>query len=157
MSYLRANVKITLIKEANIRLYFQIFQLFHPVVEEVAASLLSVKIDCYIALLLKLTIYNIYNTIQYNTIQYCSLTDCNRLFLTKLPRQDPEITDETNGKHKKKCNSRIRDLEDGSFTPLAFSSNGEMSQDTKIFYSRLSELVSKKHTLTFSTIAVQHG
>ncbi len=54
---------------------------------------------------------------------------------------------------KRKYNSRILDSEHGSFTPLVFSSNGGMSQETKRFFSRLSELVSEKHNLPFSTTA----
>eukprot|EP00794_Sanderia_malayensis_P003907 gene3907-biopygen3345 len=54
---------------------------------------------------------------------------------------------------KRKYNSRILESEHGSFTPLVFSSNGGMSQETKRFYSRLSELVAEKNNSTFSNTA----
>ena len=46
---------------------------------------------------------------------------------------------------KRKYVHRILDQENGSFTPLVFSSNGGMSNETKRFYGRLSELVAEKN------------
>ena len=46
---------------------------------------------------------------------------------------------------KRKYNQRVLDVENGTFTPLIFSSNGGMSLETKRFYSRLSELIAEKH------------
>ena len=39
---------------------------------------------------------------------------------------------------------RIRQIEHGSFTPLVFSTSGGMSRQTKVFFKRLSELMSEK-------------
>ena len=45
---------------------------------------------------------------------------------------------------KRKYLERILNQENGTFTPLLFSSNGGMSKETKRFYSRLAELISDK-------------
>jgi hypothetical protein len=45
---------------------------------------------------------------------------------------------------KRKYLERILNQENGTFTPLIFSSNGGMSKETKRFYSRLAELISDK-------------
>ena len=52
---------------------------------------------------------------------------------------------------KRKYNQRVLDGENGTFTPLIFSSNGGMSKETKRFYSRLSELISEKQNVDYST------
>ena len=51
---------------------------------------------------------------------------------------------------KNKYNERILQEENGSFTPLIFSSNGGMSNETKRFFSRMSELVSVKNGTKYS-------
>lgn len=52
---------------------------------------------------------------------------------------------------KRKYNQRILDSENGTFTPLIFSSNGGISVETKSFYGRLSHLIADKHNLEYST------
>ena len=54
---------------------------------------------------------------------------------------------------KRKYNKRILEAENGSFTPLIFSSNGGMSHETKRFFSRLSELVSEKGKQEYAVTA----
>ena len=53
--------------------------------------------------------------------------------------------------HKKiKYNQRILDGENGSFTPLVFITNGEMSTETKQFHRRLSQLLREKLDASYS-------
>ena len=42
------------------------------------------------------------------------------------------------------------DGENGSFTPFRFSTNGEMSTETKKFYRRLSQLLCEKSDVSYS-------
>ena len=51
---------------------------------------------------------------------------------------------------KRKYVNRILEQENGTFTPLVFSSNGGLSKETKRFYVRLSELLSEKNKCEFS-------
>lgn len=45
---------------------------------------------------------------------------------------------------KRMYNSRVMEVEHGTFTPLVFSTNGGMSRECRKFYSRLAELISEK-------------
>ena len=51
---------------------------------------------------------------------------------------------------KRKYNQRILDGENGSFTPLVFTTNGGMSTETKQFYRRLSQLLCEKSDVSYS-------
>ena len=52
---------------------------------------------------------------------------------------------ETNEKEKKRhYNSRILEVEHGSFTPIVFSAMGGMGREARSFYRRLSEVLSEK-------------
>ena len=46
----------------------------------------------------------------------------------------------------KKCSykTRIREIEDGSFTPLIFSATGGMADEATVFYKHLASLLSNK-------------
>ena len=60
--------------------------------------------------------------------------------------------DEDNGKPEKKdkYNQRILDGENGSFTSLAFTTNGGMRTETKQFYRPLSQLLCEKSDVSYS-------
>ena len=45
---------------------------------------------------------------------------------------------------KKQYNERVLEVENGSFTPLVFSSNGGMGRECTTFYTRLSEMYAEK-------------
>ena len=51
---------------------------------------------------------------------------------------------------KRKNNQRILEGENGSFTPLVFTTNGGMSTETKQFYRRLSQLLCEKSDVSYS-------
>ena len=46
---------------------------------------------------------------------------------------------------KREYGDRIRSVECGSFTPLVFSTFGGLGREATVFYSRLADLLSKKH------------
>ena len=43
-------------------------------------------------------------------------------------------------------------IENGSFTPIVYSLNGRMSNECKVFYSRLAELISIKRNINKSMV-----
>ena len=45
---------------------------------------------------------------------------------------------------KRKCASRKIEVENGTFTPLVFTTAGGMSQECQRYHSRLAELISSK-------------
>ena len=45
---------------------------------------------------------------------------------------------------------RIREVENGSFTPLVFATTGGMGQEATLFYKRLADSLSKKRNITYS-------
>ena len=51
---------------------------------------------------------------------------------------------------KRKYVKRVLDQENGTFTPLVFSSSGGMSKETKRFYGRLSELIAENNKSSLS-------
>ena len=51
---------------------------------------------------------------------------------------------------KKKYNERVLQVENGSFTPLVFSTHGGMGRECKKFYQRLAELIAAKRNITVS-------
>ena len=55
---------------------------------------------------------------------------------------------------KRKYNRLIIEKENGSFTPLIFSSNGGMSRETSIFFSRIAELISEKRNRTKGEVSI---
>ena len=60
---------------------------------------------------------------------------------------------EINEKEKKKYyNERIMQIEHGSFTPLVMSATGGMSRECRKFYVCLSEMISEKRDVNYSTI-----
>ena len=59
-----------------------------------------------------------------------------------------------NEREKKRCyNERVLQVENGTFTPLVFSVHGGMSPECKIFYKRLSQLLSEKRNENYATVA----
>lgn len=52
---------------------------------------------------------------------------------------------------KRKYASRVLEIEQGSFTPLIFSTTGGMGTECKIYHKRLAELISIKKCETYST------
>ena len=61
---------------------------------------------------------------------------------------------EINEKEKKiQYNSRVQEVESGSFTPLVFSTSGGMSKECATFYTRLANLVSEKRDENLSIVS----
>ena len=61
---------------------------------------------------------------------------------------------ELNENEKKRAyNTRIQEVEQGSFTPLVFSTSGGMSRECCKFYSRLAEMMSEKRNEQLSTVS----
>ena len=52
---------------------------------------------------------------------------------------------------KQQYNERVLEVENGSFTPLVFATNGGMARECKAFYKRLAEMVAEKRNITFPT------
>ena len=44
----------------------------------------------------------------------------------------------------RKCSERIINVEQGTFTPLVFTSAGVMARQSQIFYKRMAELMAEK-------------
>ena len=60
----------------------------------------------------------------------------------------------TNEREKKRCyNERVLQVENGTFTPLVFSVHGGMSPECKVFYKRLSQLLSEKRNENYASVA----
>ena len=58
---------------------------------------------------------------------------------------------ERNEKEKKRhYNERVLQVENGSFTPLVFATNGAMSRECQAFYKRMAELVAEKRHINIS-------
>ena len=53
---------------------------------------------------------------------------------------------------KRKCNERILQVENGSFTLLAFSVNGGMGKEANKSYSRIAEKLAEKRDESYSVI-----
>jgi len=65
---------------------------------------------------------------------------------------------ERNEKEKKRhYGERILQVENGSFTPLVFSTNGGMGRECSTFFKRLSEMIAEKRKLPVSTNVVFLG
>ena len=59
--------------------------------------------------------------------------------------QSPVTTIKTmENQKKRKYNQRILDCENGSYTPLVFTTNGGMSMKTKQFYRRIGQLLCER-------------
>ena len=54
---------------------------------------------------------------------------------------------------KRFYNDRIMKVEHGTFTPLVFSSSGGMAPECRVFFKRLSSMLSEKRKETYSTVA----
>ena len=60
----------------------------------------------------------------------------------------------TNEKEKKRgYNERVLQVENGTFTPLVFSVHGGMGPECKVFYKRLSSLISEKRSENFAFVS----
>ena len=60
----------------------------------------------------------------------------------------------TNEKEKKRAyNEWVLQVENGTFTPLVFSIYGGMGQECKVFYKRLSSLLSDKRNETYFSVS----
>ena len=55
---------------------------------------------------------------------------------------------------KRKYNRRIIERENGTFTPLIFTSNGGMSRETSIFFSRIAEMICEKRNCTKGEVSI---
>ena len=53
---------------------------------------------------------------------------------------------------KRKYASRITEVENGTFTPLVFTTTGGMSQECQRYHSRLAELISSKKQEDYATV-----
>jgi len=51
---------------------------------------------------------------------------------------------------KREYGDRVRSVEHGSFTPLVFSTFGGLGREATVFYSRLADLLSKKHSTPYT-------
>ena len=72
----------------------------------------------------------------------------------RYANQELSKTYECNEKEKKRLyNERIMQVEHGSFTPLVKSATGGMGQESTKFYSRLSDMISKKRSMNYSIVA----
>ena len=61
---------------------------------------------------------------------------------------------EHNEKEKKRSyNLRVQEVEQGSFTPLVFSTTGGMARECSIFYARLSKMLSEKRGDELSVVS----
>ena len=54
---------------------------------------------------------------------------------------------------KMSYNSRVQEIEQGSFTPLVFSTTGGMARECSTFYSRLAKLISEKRCEDISKVS----
>ena len=52
---------------------------------------------------------------------------------------------------KRKYSSRVMEIEQGTFTPLVFSTTGEMGDECSRYHSRLAELLAAKKNETYAT------
>ena len=52
---------------------------------------------------------------------------------------------------KRKYNSRVTEIEQGTFTPLAFTATGGMAEECLRYHSRLAELISVKKQKSYAT------
>ena len=64
------------------------------------------------------------------------------IFVNDLNQQKKSIKYQK--KKKRKYASRIIEVENGTFTPLVFTTTGGMSQECQRYHSRLAELISSK-------------
>ena len=53
---------------------------------------------------------------------------------------------------KREYGDRVRSVEHGSFTPLVFSTFSGLGREATVFYSRLADLLSKKHSTPYTKI-----
>ena len=51
---------------------------------------------------------------------------------------------------KREYGDRIREVENGSFTPLVFATTGGMGREATLFYKRLADQISEKRNTTYS-------
>ena len=51
---------------------------------------------------------------------------------------------------KREYGDRIREVENGSFTPLVFATTGGMGREATLFYKRLADQISKKNNTTYA-------
>ena len=60
----------------------------------------------------------------------------------------------TNESEKKRhYNDRVMSIEHGTFTPLVFSSSGGMAPECRVFYQKLSSMISEHRKETYSVVA----
>ena len=53
---------------------------------------------------------------------------------------------------KREYGERVRELKNGTFTPLVFSSTGGMGEEATVFYKRIAELISMKTKKSYSEV-----
>ena len=53
---------------------------------------------------------------------------------------------------KRQYNERVLQVENGTFTPLVFSTNGAIGRKGEIFYKRLSEMIAEKKKMNLSEV-----
>ena len=72
----------------------------------------------------------------------------------RYAKQELSKTYQLNEKEKKRLsNERIMQVEQGTFTPLVMPATGGMGRESSKFYSRLSELISKKRESSYNIVA----
>ena len=54
---------------------------------------------------------------------------------------------------KQKYSQRVLEIENGSFTPLVFDTNGAMGRECARFYKRLAEMLAEKKHMKFSEVS----
>ena len=67
---------------------------------------------------------------------YKMIATCNRLLGTTAM--------------KREYGDRIREVENGSFTPLVFATTGGMGREATLFYKRLADQISEKRNTIYS-------
>ena len=73
---------------------------------------------------------------------------------TNASRSIPQMYAQHEQEKKRTYNTRITEIEKGTFTPLVFSTTGGMSKETSTFLKRLATLLSQKNNQTYAdTIA----
>ena len=77
------------------------------------------------------------------------------LKIVNLKIKYSEIILNSNRRHeqqkKREYGDRVREVELASFTPLVFSTTGSMGKEAVTFYRRLTELLSRRNTMTYSS------
>ena len=84
--------------------------------------------------------------------QQCAFFDV-RVFHPNAQSYRHSIIPTLYGRHeqrkKREYGDRIREVENGSFTPLVFATTGGMGREATLFYKHLADQISKKNNTTY--------